>query len=62
MASLKIVSRDEFAGLRWRPVTNYQFTVKDSFCQLVLQELATACLHTPLLPKQHVAHLGLRMC
>jgi hypothetical protein len=48
MANLKIVSRDEFAGLHWRPVTSYQFTAKDSFCQLVLQELATACLHTPL--------------
>lgn len=48
MANLKIVSRDEFADLCWHPVTDYQFTARDSFCQLVLQELTTACLYTPL--------------
>lgn len=48
MANLKIVSRDEFSGLRWHSVSNFRFTARDSFCQLVLQELATACLHTPL--------------
>lgn len=48
MAQLTVISREQYAGKRWKRYTSYSFAAHDAVAPLVAQELPRACMHLPI--------------